>query len=72
MTDGWLKICSTAVRKGHWIVAKITVMDVTRYEVTHDHHPGETLARCGSFMQAKAFIRDYDAAQMPMEASARA
>lgn len=61
MTDGWRHICSTAVAKGKWIVAKVEVKGGTGYEVTHDDFPCTTLARCGSFWQAKAFIREYEA-----------
>lgn len=61
MTDGWRRTCSTAVAKGKWIVARVEVKDGTSYEVTHDDFPCTTLARCGSFEQAKVFICEYEA-----------
>jgi hypothetical protein len=58
MTDGWIRIGTTAVQKGPWTVAKVSINGLTSYECRREDL--KVLARCGSFDQAKKFTAEYD------------
>jgi len=58
MTDGWRRVCKTAVENGPWTIAKVTVNGSTSYECRREGP--KVLARCGSFDQAKKFTEEFD------------